>query len=73
MHVKRDDTVVVITGTEKGKSGKVLRAYPGKDMVLVEGINVRKKHQKANRQGGKGQIVERAVPIHVSNVRKTSK
>lgn len=73
MHVKRDDNVVVITGKDKGKSGKILRAYPTRDLVLVEGINIKKKHVRATKQGGKGQIVDRPAPIHVSNVRLADK
>lgn len=69
MKIKKGDQVIVITGKDKGKSGKVLRALPKEDRVLVEGVNVRKKHLKKNRntkQGGG--IVDRALPIHVSNV-----
>jgi len=77
MKIKKGDSVVVIAGKDRGKSGTVLEAYPKKDRVLVEGINVVKKHQKARRQGGVGQIIDKAIPMHVSNVAlkdaKTSK
>ncbi len=69
MKIKKGDTVIVITGKDKGKSGKVVRALPKESRVLVEGVNMRKKHLKKKRdtkQGGG--IVERALPIHVSNV-----
>ena len=69
MHVKKDDKVTVITGADKGKSGKVLRAFPKEDKVLVEGVNIKKVHQKAMKSGEKGKIVERAFPIHISNVK----
>jgi len=70
MKIKKDDNVTVITGKDKGKSGKVLRALPREDKVIVEGLNMRKRHQKSRQEGKKGQIVELAHPIHVSNVRK---
>lgn len=70
MHVKKGDMVVVTTGKDKGKSGKIIRAFPRKDLVLVEGINLRKKHERPRKTNQKGQIVEKVMPIHVSNVRK---
>lgn len=73
MHVKKGDKVVVISGADKGKSGVIERAFPQADRVLIEGINVRKKHQKPTRSGGKGQIVDKSYPIHVSNVRLADK
>jgi large subunit ribosomal protein L24 len=66
MHIKKGDTVVILSGDDKGKTGKVLRAFPERMKVLVEGINVIKKHERARTQGGKGQVVDRAMPIHVS-------
>jgi large subunit ribosomal protein L24 len=68
MKIKKGDTVIVTTGKDRGKSGEVVRAYPKDHMVLVEGVHVVKKHQRANRSGSVGQIVERAMPISVSNV-----
>ena len=73
LHVKKGDTVTVLSGNEKGKSGKVLEAYPALDQVLVEGVGMRKKHQKAKREGQKGQIIDKHFPIHVSKVALTSK
>lgn len=70
LHVKTGDTVVILTGKDKGKSGKVLKAFPRKNLVLVEGVNVRKKHEKPRKTNQKGQIVEKAMPIHASNVRR---
>lgn len=70
LHVKKGDTVVVLTGNEKGKSGKVLEVYPKLGMVLVDGIGMRKKHAKPRREGQKGQIIDKQFPVHVSNVAK---
>lgn len=67
---KKGDEVVVITGLDKGKSGKILATFPSKNRVLVEGINIVKRHTKANEQAGiEGGIVEKEAPIHVSNVK----
>lgn len=70
LHVKKGDTVVVLSGNEKGKSGKVVEVYPKLKMVLVEGVGIRKKHQKARREGQKGQIIDKHFPIHASKVAK---
>ena len=70
MKIKKNDTVEVIAGKDKGKVAKVIKAFPKKDMVLVEGVNVQKKHQRATRSDTKGQVVEKSMPIHVSNVMK---
>ncbi len=59
---------MVIAGKDKGKSAVVLRVFPKKDMVIVSGLNLRKKHQRPRKGGEKGQIVEKAMPIHISNV-----
>ena len=68
MKIKKNDTVKIISGKDKGKTGKVLRAFPTKDQVLVENVNIRKKHQKPTKGGQKGQIIEKAYPLHVSNM-----
>ena len=73
MHVKKNDTVTVIRGAEKGKSGKVLEVFPAENLVLVEGVNVRKRHIRARRAGAKGEIVDRAMPIAAAKVRLNSK
>ncbi|MEK7187031.1 MAG: 50S ribosomal protein L24 [Patescibacteria group bacterium] len=73
MHVKKNDTVIILTGKDKGKTGKILRAFPREDKVLVEGVNIKKVHRRAKKSGGKGEIIEKAYPVHVSNVRKSSK
>lgn len=68
LHVKKGDTVVVLSGNEKGKSGKVIEAYPKLNMVVVEGLNMRTKHQKPRKAGQQGQILKKQHPIHVSKV-----
>ena len=71
MHVKKGDTVVVITGKDRGRTGKVIAAYPETGRVLVEGINRIKKHTKIGQttRGAKtGGIVTQEAPIHASNV-----
>jgi len=73
LHVKKGDTVTVLSGNEKGKSGKVLAVFPKQDLVLVEGVGMRKKHQKSRREGQKGQIIDKHFPIHTSNVSKKEK
>ena len=72
MHVKKNDNVTVLTGKDKGKTGKILKAFPREDKVLVEGVNIKKVHKRAKKSGGKGEIIEKAFPIHVSNVRKAT-
>lgn len=68
MKIKKDDNVIVIAGKDKGKKGKVLRSLPGKDMVIIEGLNMKKRHKRASRKGLKGEMIEFAAPTHVSNV-----
>lgn len=70
MHVKKNDNVIVIAGQDKGKTGKILRAFPKLDKVLVEGVNVKKVHEQGKKSGEKGKIIEKFFPIHVSNVKK---
>lgn len=68
LHVKKDDTVIVITGKDKGKKGRIIAAYPRENRVLVEGINMVKKHSKPTQQNPQGGILDQEAPIHVSNV-----
>ncbi len=68
MHVKKGDKVIVITGKDKGKTGTVIEALPKKDRVVVEGVNIIKKHQKPSQMNPEGGILEREAAIHVSNV-----
>jgi large subunit ribosomal protein L24 len=68
MHIKKGQKVRVLSGKDRGKTGKVLRAMPARDMVLVEGINLTKKHQRPRKSNEKGQIIDKPMPIHASNV-----
>lgn len=67
MHIKKNDTVLVITGKDKGKKGKVLKAFPKKNTVIVEGVNIQTKHAKQTRNSA-AEIKHQEGPIHVSNV-----
>ncbi|WP_338471344.1 50S ribosomal protein L24 [Niallia sp. XMNu-256] len=68
MHVKKGDKVMVISGKDKGKTGVILASYPKKDRVLVEGVNIVKKHSKPSQLNPQGGIINQEAPIHVSNV-----
>jgi len=68
MKIRKNDTVLVIAGKDKGKKGKVRFAYPKDERILVEGINFIKRHTKAVRQVRQAGIIEREAPIHVSDV-----
>jgi large subunit ribosomal protein L24 len=68
LRIRKGDTVAVITGKDRGKTGAVLAALPGTHRVLVEGVNLVKKHIRARRAGEKGQRVSVAAPVSVSNV-----
>ena len=67
MKIRKNDVVIVISGKDKGKKGKVLKAIPDKDRVIVEGVNMQTKHQKQTRKV-KSEIKHQEGPIHVSNV-----
>jgi large subunit ribosomal protein L24 len=73
MKIKKGDNVIVITGKDKGKTGSVEKVFPKKDLVLVSGVNVVKRHQRSRTGNGKGQIVDKAMPVHISNVAATEK
>jgi len=66
--IKKNDTVVVMTGKEKGKKGRVLTVNPSKESLLIEKINMIKKHMKPTRKYAQGGIIEKEAPIHISNV-----
>lgn len=68
LHVKKGDTVMVLTGSDKKKTGKVLKVYPEKNRAIVEGLNLVKKHTKPNAKNTQGGIVEQEAPIHISNL-----
>lgn len=68
LHVKTGDMVVVIAGKDKGKQGKIKSAMPAKNRVVVEGVNMVKRHTKPTQKNPKGGIISKEAPIHVSNV-----
>ena len=68
MKIKKDDTVIVITGKDKGKSGKVMQAMPAEGKVTVQGVNIATKHKKAQGQNNPGGIIKQENPVDASNV-----
>jgi len=68
LKLKKGDIVQVITGNDKGASGRILEVYPAKMRVLVEGVNIRKKHERPSQKNQKGGIVSKEMPIDYSNV-----
>jgi large subunit ribosomal protein L24 len=68
MKIKKGDIVIVRSGKDRGKEGKVLRAFPKKAEVLVEGVHVVTRHQKARRRDSKGELIHKAMPVPVSVV-----
>lgn len=68
LKLKKGDVVQVIAGNDKGVSGRILEVYPSEMRVLVEGVNIRKKHERPNQQNQTGGIVSKEMPIHYSNV-----
>lgn len=70
MKIKKGDNVIVIAGANKGKKGKVTKALPSLNKVVVEGVNIRKKAHKSKQKGDPSQILDISMPIHVSNVSK---
>jgi large subunit ribosomal protein L24 len=67
MKIKKGDQVLIISGKNKGERGKVLKVFPQSHKILVEGINLRKKHIRPKKAGEKGQVVEMPGPIDISN------
>ncbi|OHA92816.1 MAG: 50S ribosomal protein L24 [Candidatus Zambryskibacteria bacterium RIFCSPLOWO2_12_FULL_39_45] len=70
MNVKKDDKVIVLTGKDKGKTGTVVKSFPKENRVIVSGVNILKVHQKPRKSGEKGQILDKTMPIDVSNVKR---
>lgn len=77
MHIKKDDKVIILAGKDKGKKGSVVKSLPKENKVIVGGLNMSKVHRKPRKSGEKGQVIEKPMPIHISNVSlldsKTSK
>ena len=68
MKLKKGDHVIIIAGKDKGKKGKIVRVLPASNKIVVEGVNISKKSQRPRRTNEKGQIIDIAMPLHVSNV-----
>jgi len=68
MKIRKNDQVVVIAGNARGKRGKVLKVFPERGRVIVEGVNMIKRHTRPNQKSPQGGIVQREAPIHLSNV-----
>lgn len=68
MNIRKNDMVMVVSGNDRGKTGKVLKVFPQKYRVIVEGINLRKKHTKPSQKSPQGGVQEKEAPIHASNV-----
>ncbi|GAV23833.1 50S ribosomal protein L24 [Carboxydothermus pertinax] len=68
LSVKKGDTVLVIAGKDNGKKGKIVQVIPAENRVIVEGVNIVKRHTRPNQKLPQGGIVEKEAPIHVSNV-----
>jgi large subunit ribosomal protein L24 len=72
-HVKKGDTVQVISGNHKGATGKILAVLPKKSQVLIEGVRIIKKHARKSQENPNGAIIEREGPLHISNVKLLEK
>jgi len=70
MKIKKGDNVKIITGKDKGKSGKIVRVLVKENKVIVDGLNMMKKHQRPRKSGEKGSMINIAMPINASNVKK---
>ncbi len=68
MHIKKGDSVKVIAGKYKGKEGKVLKVFPEKNRVIIEGVNIVKRHTRPSQDNPKGGIIEKEAPVHASNL-----
>ena len=68
MRIHKDDTVMIISGDDKGKSGKVLKVFPEGEKILIEGINFIKRHTRGTQKNPKGGILEKEAALHISNV-----
>ncbi len=68
MHIKKGDTVIVLTGKSKGSKGKVIKAIPDQNKVVIDGVNLVTKHKKPTNSQDQGGIIKKEAPIHVSNV-----
>jgi large subunit ribosomal protein L24 len=69
MNIKKGDKVLILSGNERGKSGKVLKVFPGASRAIVEGLNFIKRHSRPTSKNQQGGIIEKEAPIHLSNMR----
>ena len=69
MKINKGDQILIISGKDRGRKGKVLETFPGQNRLVVEGINMKKKHVRPKKSGEKGQIVRFPAPLHISNVK----
>jgi large subunit ribosomal protein L24 len=72
MKIKKGDNVKILSGDDKGTTGKVIRAFPSQGKILVEGVNIVKRHERTRKEGQKGQIVEKPLPIFASKAVKVA-
>jgi large subunit ribosomal protein L24 len=68
MKIRKNDNVIVLSGKDKGKKGKVLRVFIDDNKAIVEGVNISKRHQRPRQQGKLGEIIDKPMPIHISNL-----
>ncbi len=68
MHVHKNDTVMVVSGNAVGKQGKVLKVFPDKNRLIIESVNIMKRHSRASQKNPQGGIIQKEAPIHASNV-----
>jgi large subunit ribosomal protein L24 len=68
LKIKKEDKVIVVAGNDRGRTGKVLKVFPKTLRVIIEGVNLRKKHTKPTQKSPQGGIIEKEAPIHISNV-----
>ena len=71
LHVKKGDVVLILSGDDKGKTGKILKSFPREGKIIVEGVNTVKKHERSRKEGQKGQVVELPMPMNASKVKKS--
>ncbi len=69
MKIRKGDTILVKKGDDRGRTGKVIRIFPSRGYLLVEGLKIQKKHRRPKKEGEKGQIIEKPGPISIANVR----
>lgn len=67
--IKKNDTVLILSGNDRGRRGKVLKVFPADNRVIVEGVNLIKRHTRPTQQMPKGGIIQKEAPIHISNVK----